>query len=338
MKKFFYLAFALMLAMLVVSCGDKDEPATDNTPTDTDVVETENPPTDADNPEVDDATGTDDTVTCTLEDTFFDDMSGEWTAYFTMKMTGAINDPQTTEVEAAFLAKMTGVLQGKTYNLANNIGYYILDNLTTTDGQEIPAVVGVGMGNVTWPVSGKLVDVWVGQTFFVVSDLLNWKTAAAEENLTGVTVDGTYQVVIFQLWLEIVGQEQFYRMQCIRGISAMNADETAYDGKMFVCVDKNVEWAIGETLRAMSYSKMIDADADILAMLNEGVDSSAPEYMTDVCTCYSKEKDENGDPIVMNCEDMKDEFGKGELPDGDETTDDGEVTDDVVTDELLPDN
>ncbi len=330
MKKFFYLAFALMFAMLVVSCGDNNDPApTDDDTTDTDVV-TDTPATETDTPPVDDGE-VPDAVACTLEDTFFDNM-GEWESYFTMKMTGAINDPAATEVEAAFLAKMTGVLQGKTYNLANNIGYYILDALTTTDGQEVPAVIGVGMGNVTWPVSGKLVDVWVGQTFFVVSDLLNWKTAAAEENLTGVEVEGTYQVVIFQLWLEIVGQEQFYRMQCIRGVSALNADETAYDGAMFVCVDKNVEWAIGETLRAMNYSKMIDADEDILAVLNEGLAETDENYMTDVCTCYSKEEDEEGNPIIMNCEDMKDEFGKGELPDGDETTDD------VATDDLLPDN
>ncbi|HSA33876.1 MAG TPA: hypothetical protein P5077_09150 [bacterium] len=328
MKKFFYLAFVLMFAMLVVSCGDNNDPA----PTDDDT-----PVTETETPIVDDAEVPDDAVACTLEDSFLEAMPAEWEAYFTMKMTGAINDPAATEVEAAFLAKMTGVLLGKTYNLANNIGYYILDALTTTDGQEVPAVIGVGMGNVTWPVSGKLVDVWVGQTFFVVSDLLNWKTAAAEENLTGVEVEGTYQVVIFQLWLEIVGQEQFYRMQCVRGVSAMNADETAYDGAMFVCVDKNVEWAIGETLRAMNYSKMIDADEDILAALNEGLTETDENYMTDVCTCYSKEEDEEGNPIIMNCEDMKDEFGKGELPDGDETPDDV-VTDDVVTDDLLPDN
>ncbi len=211
--------------------------------------------------------------------------------------------------------------------------------VSDSEGNYYPAIVGVGIGNLTWPVSGKLASLWAGQTFVVVDDLTNWKQQAELEGYTGVSVDGTTQVVVFEVWLEVTSTAQYVRMECFRGLSAWKSDKSAFEGAMFVCVDDNVEWAAGETMKMMNYSKMVDDEGEILAMVNEGVEETSPDYRTDVCTCYTKDVDANGNPTTkMDCDEMKAEFGLGPKPDEDTVTPDEEVTDEEGNDDLHPDN
>jgi hypothetical protein len=331
MKKLFLLMLAFMFALLIVSCGDDNNDPVDNETTTDDAVTVD------DNTVVTDETVTEEepdddtaTVTCKLEDTFFDAMSADWTAYFTMKMSGLINDPDNADPDFAFLTKIGATLLGETYNLGDNYGMYMLDSVTTTDGTTLPAIVAVGVGNLTWPVTNKLAALWAGQTFVVVDDLLAWKEQAELEGMTGVSVDGTYQVAVFEVWIEVTTAAQYTRMECIRGLSAMNEAGDAFDGAMFVCTDTNTEWAIDEQMKMMNYSKMIDDPTELLAAMNEGLETSDPNYRTDVCRCW-----EQDGTTVIDCEDFKDEFGVGELPD--EESDDL-VTDDVVTDETVTDD
>jgi hypothetical protein len=307
-----------MFAMAVISCGDdkKEDPVDNDSVTDNPVVTDDTVP-------VDDEEQPDEAVTtCKLEDTFFDDMSTEWEAWFTMKMSGLINDGADQDPDFAFLTKIMAKLGGKDYNLGDNYGMYLLDSVTTTDGTTLPAVLAVGVGNLTWPITNKLASLWAGQTFVVVDDLLNWKEQAELEGMTGVVVDGTYSVAIFEVWIELLSQtQQITRMECIRGVSAMNADESAFDGRMFVCTDSNTEWAIGEQMKMMEYSKMIDDEAELIAALNEGLEESDPNFRTDVCRCW-----EQDGATLMDCNDMKIEFGLVEGPD-DEPVDEDPITD-----------
>ncbi len=343
MKNLFWLVLSLMFALAFVACdgGDDGEETdvdqvTDTTPTDgdqvtdvaveaePDVVVEEEPDEEAVAP-------------CKLEDTFFDAKPAEWTSYFTMKMSGLINDVNNQDPDMAFLAKVNAMIGGTNYNLASSYGMYLLDSVQTTTGETIPAVIGVSVGNLKWPVTNKLASLWAGQIFFVVDDLKSWKEQATLEGYTGVSVEGTYQVAVFEVWIELDGSNQYTRMECIRGISAMNAEQTAFEGAMFVCVDDNTEWAVGETMKAMDYAKLVDDPEELLPLLNEGIDPNDPNYRTDVCRCFAQ------DESIMDCDEMMAEFGLGPKPDEDtvtpdETVTDETVTDETVTDDLLPDN
>ncbi|HNT27781.1 MAG TPA: hypothetical protein PKH10_06355 [bacterium] len=238
---------------------------------------------------------------CTLSSTWPNTKPSEWTSYLTLRLSGIINDADDADPDYAFLAAVSARLKGVTHNLSDNNGMFFRDLL---DGST-PVVVESSMGGLTWPVSGQLASIWVSQTFVVVDDLLAWKETATAEGLTGVEVEGVYQVAVFEVWIEIIGSSsQATRMECTRGISALNEAEDAYDGAMFFCVDTNTSWAIGETMKMMEYARMLDQDADILAALNEGLDPSDPDYLTDVCTCY-----EQDGVTPMDCDDMKAEFG-----------------------------
>lgn len=327
MKKLFLLMLSLMFAMVLISCDeDNDDPKEDVDTVETDVVDKdiveeviteEEPDTDTDGTEP---------VACKLEDTFFDAQPEEWTAFFTMKMSGLINDAANEDPDFAFLTKINATLKGTAYNLGNNYGMYMLDSVQDVEGNTFPAVLAVGVGNLTWPVANKLAALWAGQTFVVVDDLMGWKETAELEGYTGVSVDGTTQVAVFEVWIEVTSAAQYTRMECMRGLSKLNAEETAFEGAMFVCVDTNTEWAIGEQMKMMQYSNMVDDETEILALLNEGLETSDPNYRTDVCRCFTQDG-----ATVIDCEDMKDEFGVGELPD-EEETDDDEVTDELLTD------
>ena len=242
--------------------------------------------------------------------TFFDDMPTEWASYFTMTMSGLINAMPATDPDFAFLAKATGRLLGTTYNLASSYGLYFRDSVQDAEGNTYPVVIGMAAGNLTWPVSNKLASLWVGQISFVVEDLINWKEEAELEDHVSVTVEETYQVAVSEIWVEISGSDQYTRMECTHGLSAYNSGKTAFDGRMFACVDGNTEWAVGEQMKVMEFSKMVDDPADILAMLNEGLDTGDPDYRTDICRCYTQDVDANGTPTtLMDCDDMKAEFG-----------------------------
>jgi hypothetical protein len=316
MKKFSLLMLSLMFAMAIISCEEKKTPETEVDPTDVDNVVT-------DDPVIDDVEQPDEAVVaCKLEDSFFDDKSTEWTAWFTLKMSGLINDGADEDPDFAFLTNIKAKIGGKDYNLGSSYGMYLLDSVSTTDGTTLPAIVAVGVGNLTWPITNKLASLWAGQTFVVVDDLLNWKEQAELEGMTGVVVDGTYSVAIFEIWIELLSQtSQITRMECIRGVSAMNADETAFDGRMFVCVDSNTEWAVGEQMKMMEYSKMVDDETELLAALNEGLEESDPNFRADVCRCW-----EQDGTTLMDCNDMKIEFGLVEGPD-DEPVDEDPITD-----------
>ncbi len=336
MKKLFWLVFSFVFVLAFVACDDGDKKETDDvTPTDGDVVVDDivvvddTTIVDADEPESEVGPDEDSGPTpCKLEDTFFDAKPAEWTSYFTMKMSGLINDVNNQDPDMAFLAKMNSLIGGTNYNLASSYGMYLLDSVQTTTGETIPAVIGIGVGNLKWPVTNKLASLWAGQIFFVVDDLMNWKQQAELEGYTGVTVEGTYQVAVFEVWIELAGSAQYTRMECIRGISAINAEETAFEGAMFVCVDGNTEWAVGETMKAMDYAKLIDDPAEILAVLNEGLEPSDANYRADVCRCFAQ------DETIMDCDEMKAEFGLGPKPDEDTVTPD----ETEGTDDLLPDN
>lgn len=236
---------------------------------------------------------------CTLDSTWLNDRPTAWTSYLTLRMSGLINDPNDDDPDFAFLTLVSARLKGTTINLSNNYGMYLRDLL---DGS-IPVVVESSMGALTWPVASKLAAIWASQTFVPVNDLLAWKQAAIDQGLTGVEVEGAYQMVVFEVWIEIIGSAQATRMECFRGLSALNETEDAYDGAMFVCVDTNTSWTIGETMKMMEYVRMLDQDADILAALNEGLAPDDPDYRTDVCICY-----EQDGVTPMNCDDMKAEF------------------------------
>jgi hypothetical protein len=279
----------------------------------------------------------DEAVACKLEDTFFDAQPAEWTAFFTMKMSGIINDPDAEEPDFAFLVKIGATLKDEVYNLGDNYGMYMLDSLEMSDGSTTPAVIAVGVGNVTWPVSGKLVSLWAGQLFVDVETLMTWKTESDTAETGGaVDVEGSYQGIVFEVWLDYATNK--YRMECVRGIGALNAEETAIEGGMFFCLDDNVEFAIGEQMKWMDYQKMLDQDADILALLNEDAEGNpipedSADYRADVCICY-----EIDGVTKMDCEAMLDEYGIGnEDPDEDTVVTDDVVTDDVVTDEVMTD-
>jgi hypothetical protein len=121
-------------------------------------------------------------------------------------------------------------------------------------------------------------------------------------------------------------------MECVRGLSAWNSDKTAYDGAIFVCTCCNIEWAVGEQMAMMNYSKMIDDPVELLAVLNEGLTSEDPEYRTDVCRCWASDG-----VTPMDCEAMRDEFGIGELPDEDAIPSDEDtlLTDETTDDDVL---
>jgi len=339
MKKMFFFVFSLMFAMMFVAC-DKSEsketndvtPPTDDTVQTDDVTPVDDSDTPADEDVVDEPSDEDTGPTpCKLEDTFFDEMPTDWESYFTLKMSGIINDPNAEDIEFAFLTKVNAKILGINYNLGSQYGAYILDSVQDAEGNTYPAVIGVGVGNVKWPITNKLASLWAGQVFWVVEDLMNWKQQAETEGYTGVKVEGTTQVAVFEVWIEIAGSAaQYTRMECIRGIGALNAEETAFEGAMFVCVDQNTEWAVGETMKAMDYAKLIDDPEEILAVINEGLDPRDQNYRTDVCRCFTK------DEQLMDCEDMKDEFGLGELPD-EEPSDADVVPDNVVPDNVVPD-
>ncbi len=269
----------------------------------------------------------DDDVTCTggLTDDFFDDMPAEWKAYFTLKMSGVINDPANEDPDFAFLTKIGVTLLATQYNLGDNYGMYMRDSVQDVDGNIYPAVLAVGVGNLTWPVTNKLASLWAGQTAILVEDLLGWKAEREAEGYGDVTISETAQVAVFEVWIEVTSTAQYTRMECIRGLSPLNGDETADDGKMYFCWDEYTEWAIGEQMKMMQYSKMIDDPAELLAALNEGLTSEDPEYRTDVCRCW-----EQDGVTPMDCEAMKDEFGIGELPD-----DDALLTDETPDDDVL---
>lgn len=331
--------------------SDETAPLDDDQPliTDSDtavVPETDTPVSDAD-------TDTDaDNAPCSLDDSFFGTMPSSWNSYFTLKMSGLINDPNTDPPTMAYVATVNSRLLGASRSLSNSYGYYARSTVQDAGGNTYPAITELSTGSLTWPVSGKLADLWASQTFVLVDDLVAWKQQAENEGLTGVTIDGVSQVAVFELWIEISGSNQYLRMECIRGLSALKDDKTAYDGSMFVCVDQNTSWAIGETMRMIEYSRMLDQKSDILAALNEGLTPGDPDYRTDICTCYTKDVDANGNPTTtMDCEDMKDEFGLGELPDADTVDTDSAASDDggqpdqpvpdedsAVTDETQPDD
>jgi len=343
MTKLFFLVFSLMFALAFVACdnGDNGEDDADQVTTDVTTDVTPDVTTDVTTPDEDTEDVPDEDtapVACKLEDTFFDAMPTDWSANFTMKMSGLINASDAEQIDQAFLVKMNANLNGTAYNLGSSGGYFLYseDMVSDTEGNYYPAIVGVGMGNLTWPVSGKLASLWAGQTFVVVDDLKNWKEQAALEGYTGVQIDGTTQVAVFEVWLEVTSSAQYVRMECFRGLSAWKEDKSAFEGAMFVCVDQNTEWAVGETMKWMSYSKMVDDEAEMLAMVNEGVPEE--EQRTDVCTCYTKDVDANGNPTTtMDCDEMKAEFGLGPKPDEDTVVPD-ETVDEGVTDDLLPDN
>lgn len=92
-------------------------------------------------------------------------------------------------------------------------------------------------------------------------------------------------------------------MECLRGLSASNSEKTTYDGALYVCVDENTDWSVGETIRMMEYVRMLDDETDILAALNEGLASEDPGYWTTFCFCYA---DDGTTP--MDCDAMKAEF------------------------------
>lgn len=264
-----------------------------DTDTDTDIV-TDNPV-----PDVDIDTDAPPPA-CTLSSTWLNAKPSEWTSYLTLRLGGIINDPNDADPDMTTTTALSARLKGTTRNLGNNYAMFFRDLL---DGS-IPVVVESSVGSVTWPVSGTLASLWASQTFVAVNDLLAWKQLATEQGLTGVEVEGAYQVVVFEVWIELVGSGQATRMDCTRGISALNEAEDAYDGALFVCVDTNTSWAVGETMKMMEYVRMLDQDADILAALNEGLVPSDPDYRTDVCICY-----EQDGVTPMDCDDMKAEFG-----------------------------
>ncbi|HSA33095.1 MAG TPA: hypothetical protein P5077_05160 [bacterium] len=264
---------------------------------DTDIA-TDDPVPDVD---VDADIDTDVVAPCVLSSTWPNTKPSEWTSYLTLRVSGRINDPNEADPVLATISSVSARLKGANHNLSDNYGMYSRDLL---DGS-IPVVVESSMGSVTWPVSGQLASLWASQTYAAVNDLLVWKQAATDQGLTGVEVEGVYQVVVFEVWIEIIGgSSQATRMDCYRGLSALNEAEDAYDGAMFVCVDTNTSWAIGETMKMMEYVRMLDQDADILAALNEGLEPSDPDYLTDVCTCYTQDGTD-----TMDCDEMKAEFG-----------------------------
>ncbi|HNT28928.1 MAG TPA: hypothetical protein PKH10_12220, partial [bacterium] len=236
--------------------------------------------------------------------TFLDAMPSEWDAFFNLRMIGLINDPNTMSLDAAFLVDLGATLKGATYDLGDTQGYYLRDAVETNGGSSVQTVIATGLGNLTWPVSGQLASLWVGQLYAAVDDLMDYKSQAANEGVGGVTVEGSFKMTVFEIWIEIIGSSQVTRMECVRGISAMNGDGTAYEGSRFVCVDNNTEWAIGETMKMMDYAQMLDQDADILAVLNEGLAENDPDYRADVCQCW-----EQDGTTLMNCDDMRIEFG-----------------------------
>ncbi|HSA33426.1 MAG TPA: hypothetical protein P5077_06840 [bacterium] len=253
-------------------------------------------------------------ITCgSLTEEFFADMPVEWEAYFTLKMSGVINDVDSQDFDMAFLAKVGVVLQGTTYNLADSYGVYMRDEVQDTEGNAHPAVVAVVIGNLTWLVADQLASIRLGQTAILVEDLLAWKAEREADGYGDVTLSGTVQVIVFESWIEIVTSiDQRTRMECVRGLSAMNGEETAYEGKMYFCWQENTQWAVGEQMKMMQYSKMIDDPVALLAVMNEGLTSEDSEYRADLCRCW-----EQDGVTPMDCEAMKAEFGLGELSDDD---------------------
>ncbi len=265
-------------------------------------------------------------ITCgSLTDEFFADMPAEWEAYFRLKMSGIINDENNQDPDFAFLTRIDATLKSEQYNLGDLYGMYTRSSVQDVEGNTYPAVLAVGVGNRTDPVPNKLISIWAGQTFVAVDDLLAWKAEQESQGYGDVTISGTAQVSVFEVWLEISGSSQYTRMECVRGLSAMNGEGIAYDGKMYFCTLGNTEWAVGEQMKMMQYSKMIDDPVELLAVLNEGLTSEDPEYRTDLCRCY-----ESDGVTPMDCEAMKDEFGIGELSD-----DDALLTDETPDDDVL---
>lgn len=264
-------------------------------------------------------------ITCTASDSFFDDMPVEWQTYFTLKMSGLINDPQNTAPDYTWLVKTNVRLLGEMLNLGDNYAMYVRDSVTLTDGTTPPAIIAMSTGNVSWPVTDKLVSVWVAQTYLLIDDLMDWKAQATALEVGSMDLNETYPVSIYETWLEINGSAQNLRMECVRGLSAWNSEKNIYDGALFVCTCCNDSWAVGESMAIMNYSKMIDDPVELLAALNEGLTSEDPEYRTDLCRCY-----EPDGVTPMDCEAMKDEFGLGELPDDDTLLTDETPDDDVL--------
>ncbi len=309
---------ALLAMIALIGCkGNEATPEEDQDINDADISPCDTDLTDSDTPsDCDGCAFPDDDadITCgSLTEEFFADMPVEWEAYFTLKMSGVINDVDSQDFDMAFLAKVGVVLQGTTYNLADSYGVYMRDEVQDTEGNAHPAVVAVGIGNLTWLVADKLASIRLGQTAILVEDLLAWKAEQEADGYGDVTLSGTVQVIVFESWIEIVTSiDQRTRMECVRGLSAMNGEETAYEGKMYFCWQENTQWAVGEQMKMMQYSKMIDDPVALLAVMNEGLTSEDPEYRTDLCRCW-----EQDGVTPMDCEAMKAEFGLDDLPDDD---------------------
>lgn len=267
-----------------------------------------------------DVPDTDLSAHCKLDDTFFNSMPLDWTSFFTMKMMGLINDPSYGNSADAFLWKIKTKLKGVEYDVDDYKGLFLLDTVTTFDNRKALAVVAKSIGSVNYLISNKLVSFLTAQTFFLVDDLQNWKAHATHDGSGGVYIDGGYKVTVSEIWSDNAGPVQNIRMECVRGISIMNWFQTGYEGSLFVCTDKNIVWDVGEVLKIMSYSNMTDEEAEILAVLNRGLLRKDPNYRTDVCRCY-----ESDGMTLMDCEDMKDEFGLGELPDDDTMIPDDDI-------------
>ncbi|HNT27808.1 MAG TPA: hypothetical protein PKH10_06490, partial [bacterium] len=301
---------ALLAMIALIGCkGNEATPEEDQDINDADISPCDTDLTDSDTPsDCDGCAFPDDDadITCgSLTEEFFADMPVEWEAYFTLKMSGVINDVDSQDFDMAFLAKVGVVLQGTTYNLADSYGVYMRDEVQDTEGNAHPAVVAVGIGNLTWLVADKLASIRLGQTAILVEDLLAWKAEQEADGYGDVTLSGTVQVIVFESWIEIVTSiDQRTRMECVRGLSAMNGEETAYEGKMYFCWQENTQWAVGEQMKMMQYSKMIDDPVALLAVMNEGLTSEDPEYRTDLCRCW-----EQDGVTPMDCEAMKAEFG-----------------------------
>jgi len=244
----------------------------------------------------------------------------EWQSWLTMRMSGTINAEGASDIVPAFLVKINTELQGIPYNL-DYIGYYIRteDMVSDAEGNHYPAILGVGYGNIQWPVSGKVASLLAMKIFVMVDDLMGWGDQALLAGDTGVSLDLEMQVNVLEVWIEVVGTEaQYVRMECFRGISAWNSDKSAFEGRMHVCTDSNDSWAVGEEMKISLYAKMVDDEDGMLSMINEMFSPNDPGYWTDVCRCYTRDADEHGNPTTpMDCDEMKAEFGLGPKPDDD---------------------
>lgn len=251
-----------------------------------------------------------DTSLCRLDTAFYDDMPTDWTAWLTIRMIGLINpaDVSSGDVSMAFLADLSAKIGGIEMDIGDNLALFVESSDTSTGGSDVPAILAEGLGNVHQISTqiGTMYDYYIGYTYVPIADLQAWKaqldTYGAPHAL--FTVDGaTRGVIIHQLQ-----DATTVRRVCYAGISAFNAEISAYEGAMAFCLDGNTTFAADEIMKQMYYVKILDKETDILAVLNDGLDESDPDYVTDLCTCYSTEHDVNGDHIEMSCDDLENQM------------------------------